>query len=279
MENAMNELSRDARRLIDDVADNDGPNAVRRARVKQKLAARLAASGVILSAGKLAAAAGGQAGGAAGTLLSAAAVGKAGVSVGSVALWLAGGALVGTLTMTPLVMRSGPSSVPSVPTLAAAPAAKAARAQTGTPSLAVRTLPAEPADTPEPERPEERERAPNRENVAAPARGVTAAESTRASERAPANLGAETELLESAQRELAAGQGERALQLLEHHEQRFPSAALSEERTFARVIALCQLGRSADARAAAETFLRAAPRSPLVPRLLKSCAFSERPAR
>lgn len=277
----MNELSRDARRLIDEVADGDGPNAARRARVKQQLAARLAAGGVVLSAAKLAAAIGGQAGGHAGALFTTtAAVGKVGVSLGSAALWLAGGALVGTLTMAPLMMTSQPLPVASVRALASAPAARAAAAQGAAPSPDVRALSAEPEPQTTPAEPKHTvERLASRERDASRARALTGPESAPASERPARNLGAETELLESAQRELAAGQGERALQLLEHHQQRFPSAALSEERTFARVIALCQLGRSAEARAAAEAFLSTAPRSPLVPRLRNSCAFSEAPAR
>jgi hypothetical protein len=90
-----------------------------------------------------------------------------------------------------------------------------------------------------------------------------------------ASLAEETRLLEAAQRELARNQGGAALALLDEHAAKFPRGALSEERAAARILALCHLGRTGEARRAAEAFVSAAPQSPLVPRLESSCASSK----
>jgi hypothetical protein len=270
----MRELSPDARRLLDEVAGSDGPSVARRARVKKRLAAQLAASGVALSAAQLAAAASGPPGAA----LTAAAVSKGALSVGTVALWLAGGALAGTLLMVPVTLSrnerpSGAASAPLVvqplsstsrKLVAALPRGEPTPTTQNEDTGAIREEPASGGSA-----------SPRHDGrPAAPALGLGAEKRADGLPAQP-NVGAETALLESAQRELASGQGERALELLERHEARFPNAALSEERAFARVIALCQLGRRAEARASAEAFLRLAPRSPLLPRLRKSCAFKE----
>jgi hypothetical protein len=61
---------------------------------------------------------------------------------------------------------------------------------------------------------------------------------------------------------------------LEDHAARFPQGALTEERSAARVHALCAQGRGAEARAAASTFIASHPRSALAPAVRKSCAVS-----
>jgi hypothetical protein len=280
MENTVNELSPSARRLIAEVGDADGPSVLRRARVKQRLAAQLAVSGVALGTTKLAAAVGAKAAANAGAVLSATALGTASTSVGAVALWLMGGALAGAVVMAPIVLNS--PSVREDPMRATLSARTITSTPVVVPSSGVRVAPAEQAAKRIAQEPvvKEAKHAPKRERPASRASAEKAAgelvgsPSGVVNSPARASLGAETELLNLAQRELAAGQGERALELLQRHEQRFPAAALSEERMFARVIALCQLGREVDALAAAEAFLRAAPRSPFLPRLRKSCAFS-----
>jgi hypothetical protein len=101
------------------------------------------------------------------------------------------------------------------------------------------------------------------------------------SPRASASVGAtslaeETRLLHAAQRELARKNTSAALALLDEHASKFPRGALAEERTAARVIALCDLGRTAEARLAADAFVKKSPQSPLVPRLRGSCASEPR---
>lgn len=93
---------------------------------------------------------------------------------------------------------------------------------------------------------------------------------------APPSIGEETSLLAGAQSALRAGDAKGALSLLERHRERYPSGALAEEREASRVLALCKLGRVAEARSAADTFVTAHPRSPAVPRVRAACAPDRR---
>jgi len=86
------------------------------------------------------------------------------------------------------------------------------------------------------------------------------------------SVSAEVDLLKNAQRALSAGDATTALSLLDRHASQFPSGALVVERMAARVFALCELGRVDEARGVARAFLKAAPNSPLVPRVTASCA-------
>jgi hypothetical protein len=69
---------------------------------------------------------------------------------------------------------------------------------------------------------------------------------------------------------MQGGDAARALALLE--EQSAGGAQLREERAAARILALCQLGRADEARAAAAAFLAERPSSPLTDRVRASCA-------
>jgi hypothetical protein len=66
---------------------------------------------------------------------------------------------------------------------------------------------------------------------------------------------------------LRAGNPERALALFDAHAALYPTGALAAECAAERAFALADLGRAAEARAAADAFFRAHPASPLVPRL------------
>ena len=66
---------------------------------------------------------------------------------------------------------------------------------------------------------------------------------------------------------LRAGEASRALTLFDAHAALYPRGALAEERAAERVLALADLGRAAEARAAADEFLRAHPASPLAARV------------
>jgi outer membrane protein assembly factor BamD (BamD/ComL family) len=81
-------------------------------------------------------------------------------------------------------------------------------------------------------------------------------------------------LLGDARRALAAHQGATALRLLDEDRQRFPNSAFREERAYTRIRALCELGRSADASADAERFLKKWPRSMYAAGVRRSCAFA-----
>lgn len=80
----------------------------------------------------------------------------------------------------------------------------------------------------------------------------------------------ETRRLREAHGALTGGDPARALSLLD--EQAAAGVQLREERTAARILALCQLGRVDEARAAAARFLAESPRSPLADRVRASCA-------
>ncbi len=69
-----------------------------------------------------------------------------------------------------------------------------------------------------------------------------------------------------------AHDGTIALARLDEHATRFPQGALVEERIAARVLALCSVGRVANARVEAQRFLVARPRSPLAAQVRGSCA-------
>jgi RNA polymerase sigma-70 factor (ECF subfamily) len=76
---------------------------------------------------------------------------------------------------------------------------------------------------------------------------------------------------------LHAGDAARALALFDQHARTYPNGLLSEERAAERVLALCDLGRHAEARLGAGEFLRQYPRSPLAARLRESCATTTSP--
>ena len=65
--------------------------------------------------------------------------------------------------------------------------------------------------------------------------------------RARDSLSEEVAILSRAETELHSGHAESALRLLAEHERKFSNGILAEERTAARIQALCALGRSAEA--------------------------------
>jgi RNA polymerase sigma-70 factor, ECF subfamily len=88
----------------------------------------------------------------------------------------------------------------------------------------------------------------------------------------PASLTAEAELLGRAQRSLRAGDAAAALRLLDEHERRFPAGELGDERRGARVRALCELGRGAQARAEAQRLQSERPHSPVAAGVADVCS-------
>jgi outer membrane protein assembly factor BamD (BamD/ComL family) len=86
-----------------------------------------------------------------------------------------------------------------------------------------------------------------------------------------ANLAAETRLLAQAQSKLNEGAAAPALALLDQHRAEFPHGELVPEREAARVLALCALGRTADAKAARRRFERNFSSSPLLARVRAVC--------
>jgi hypothetical protein len=103
-----------------------------------------------------------------------------------------------------------------------------------------------PAAEPEP--------AASKQNLATPA-----ARPAMSPARTRDSLAREVALLSRATSELRAGHVSAAMKLLDEHEQRFPSGALSEERRAGKAQALCLLGRIGEGRA---ELARLTPHSP-----------------
>jgi hypothetical protein len=81
----------------------------------------------------------------------------------------------------------------------------------------------------------------------------------------------EVRLLSLAHAAIRAGRPRDALSKLREHGQSFPNSKLSEARQVARMIALCDSGKRAAARAEAQSFLSARPRSPFANRVRSIC--------
>ena len=88
---------------------------------------------------------------------------------------------------------------------------------------------------------------------------------------APDLLREETAELRRAQQALRAGNSELALKLLSQQDQTFSRGVLQQERSAARVLALCQNGHKDLARTEAERFEQRWPKSALVARVRSSC--------
>ena len=104
--------------------------------------------------------------------------------------------------------------------------------------------------------------------------GVAARPPARARRPPPtaAGLAAETSLLARAQSQLYDGAPARAIALLDQHRAEFPHGELLPEREAARVLALCALGRTAEAKTARARFERVFSASPLLARVRAGCA-------
>ncbi len=82
---------------------------------------------------------------------------------------------------------------------------------------------------------------------------------------------AEVAALREAQKAMSAGQPEQTLGLITEQDKRFAGGALAQERAAAKIFALCNLGRVAEARVGAAAFDRRWPRSPLISRVRRAC--------
>jgi hypothetical protein len=76
-------------------------------------------------------------------------------------------------------------------------------------------------------------------------------------------LAAEMRLLAKANAAMQAGNPTGALAVLDEHARDFARGQLAPEREYKRAVALCELGRTDKARAIADAFVRAHPKSPL----------------
>jgi hypothetical protein len=86
------------------------------------------------------------------------------------------------------------------------------------------------------------------------------------------DVDSELSLLSSARTALAAHRPDLALQALDRDAREHPASPLREERAYTRIRALCELGRSADARRDADRFIAVWPTSLYRARIERSCA-------
>jgi hypothetical protein len=100
---------------------------------------------------------------------------------------------------------------------------------------------------------------------------TNAAPSSSSSSSSSSSLETEALLLQDAHRALSAGNGGKTLRLLDEHAARFPNSSLEPERSAERVFALCQVGRTIAAKAAADAFLASHPDGLLATRVRESC--------
>ncbi|WP_438007979.1 hypothetical protein WME89_04225 [Sorangium sp. So ce321] len=82
----------------------------------------------------------------------------------------------------------------------------------------------------------------------------------------------DAKLLRDVRAALGAGKDDEALEMLEARRANPTEGILGQERAAAHILTLCRLGRTAEARAASERFLRQHPRSPLGERIRRACA-------
>jgi hypothetical protein len=112
---------------------------------------------------------------------------------------------------------------------------------------------------------------------ASPSALVDAAGSSRSAEtqrvvpRARDGLAEEVALLSRAETELRAGRPAKALLALGEHQRKFPRGALAEERTAARIQALCALGRNEEANAQLRQLQHISPNSAHEQRARQAC--------
>lgn len=276
----MNELSREARRVVEAGRAGDDPTDADRARLRRAVMGAVAAGGIATAGTAHAGAAAAK-----GVACGAAAASKT-VSLGSVAAKvILGVALAGAVGAGVAVGTSGEQAlrgdVPAATGVSPqhASAASPRGAQPGEGAAPVVRAEAEGME----------ERAPEAAPVAPPAGAEARARSLPrpsgvgsqakasagtggAGGGSPSTLEDETRKLGEAHRALRSGDPERALKLLDEQSAAYAQGELREERAAARVLALCNAGKTAEASAAAASFLRENPLSPLADRVRAACA-------
>jgi hypothetical protein len=89
--------------------------------------------------------------------------------------------------------------------------------------------------------------------------------------RSTDSLAKEVAMLSQASADLHAGRPAAALTVLDEHRRKFPHGALAQERTSARIQAMCALGWMKDAQAELARLARTSPNSPHLARARKAC--------
>ena len=104
-----------------------------------------------------------------------------------------------------------------------------------------------------------------------PSVATSASSPQKAAARSRDGLAEEVALLSRAETELHAGRAAKALLAIAEHQRKFPRGVLAEERTAARIQALCALGRRDEANAQLGQLLRLSPNSAHEERARQAC--------
>lgn len=246
----MNRLSPEAQRLFQLARNADNPDAAQVYRVGRALGHRLAAGG-------------GLATGAA--LLSHSAPAGAALSVTKIVTAVVVAGAVSTTGF--YVMHSRKQPMTNAANVAVS-SSSAPRVQTPASSSAP---PAEPVAS------SSNSSAPIDTGRTAPSRVTSRAASSAVQEESADQLQAETADLHQAQAALRSGDAALALRLLNAQDAKYRSGLLQQERSAARVLALCQSGNVTAARAESARFEKHWPNSPLASRVRSACAPSGSP--
>lgn len=244
----MNQLSPEARRLFRLARSADEPSPAALHRIERSLAARIAKGVGVAAAG---------------------------------ALWApdATGTLLTTTKIVSIAVVAGALSAVGVyrlqqPRIPATPAAAAVSAMQ---QVARTSKPANQVTEPTPV-----DASPSTSEITPPAPVVSVSRSVArqpsATPSAPAareagadQLSDETRELRRAQQALRSGDEQLALQLLDQQDRTYGSGVLQEERSAARVLALCRNGQATRAQSEAGQFERRWPKSALLARVRSAC--------
>ncbi|MDI1482808.1 hypothetical protein [Polyangium sp. y55x31] len=270
----MSELGPEARAILLAGRDGDDPSPADRARLRRALSAAIAAGGAASVGGeRIADAATTKLGEAASaTKIASAAKTGAVFSLGGLA-WkgmvalLVGGAASAVAILGPTATHL---ETPPAATHLEAPAQKGKTPPAPTRAEAEPTV--IPIDDPPPPPAPELPHAPTVN--AAPKRTAPTVATNEPSPEPTDPLLAETRRLRAVHGAMKDGDPEQALRLLDENSASAEGQSLRAERTAARVLALCKLGRVDEARAEAARFLSESPGSPLADRVRKACPTS-----
>ncbi|MDI1448370.1 hypothetical protein [Polyangium sp. 6x1] len=269
----MSELGPEARAILLAGRDGDDPSPADRARVRRGLAAAIAAGGAASVGGESVADGATRKLGEAASATNIAGAAKAGAvfSLGGLA-WkgmlalIVGGAASAVAILGPTEARV---EAPPAATHLEAPAPLG---QTPPAQMPVEVQPQAVLPTNEPPPPPAPAH-PSAAAVNAPSKRPAAPVATN--EPPPADtLLAETKRLRAAHGAMQGGDPEQALHLLDETSAGAEGQSMRAERTAARALALCKLGRVAEGRAEAARFLAESPGSPLADRVRKACPAS-----
>ncbi len=272
----MSELDPQAKDLIGLALEGEGPTSSERSRLRGVVLARVGAGVAVLStvSGTAAATATG-----AGSTLALGLAAKVVVAVALVGAVGAGGYAAVSIHRTKIASGAArPSGQATAPVIGAPAPAVSLRPPVGPGVEPTRDSPPVSEETPAAAAPALLSLASARPVSTARAPSEIAAGSTPPNRTAPLpdrSLDEETRALRSAFADLRDGHANRALAAIDAQESRFAGGALAEERAAARVVTLCALGRTDEARADASRFLGAHPHSLLAGRIIASCGGSE----